>query len=176
MKSPRFFRIFTIILICFVMSLQSIEAQNVKTQRQIDEKLARDFYYKKDYEKARDIYKNLYDTYGSVNHFTQYAECLILIGDYVDLFQQSLIFLPEIPVFLFQPGHLVLHHHIFPVDGQDQDHSSDQHHAENDIQGAGQHFLYGIAHGLNPFRRPHRADRPFGVVIPGGTSGTRRWS
>ncbi|MBR4137138.1 MAG: tetratricopeptide repeat protein [Bacteroidales bacterium] len=82
MKSPRFFRIFTIILICFVMSLQSIEAQNVKTQRQIDEKLARDFYYKKDYEKARDIYKNLYDTYGSVNHFTQYAECLILTGDY----------------------------------------------------------------------------------------------
>ena len=82
MKSPRLHSLFAMILICFVISLQSIDAQNVKTQRQIDEKLARDFYYKKDYEKARDIYKNLYDTYGQTNYFSQYADCLILSGDY----------------------------------------------------------------------------------------------
>ena len=82
MKSPRFSRFFAMILMCFVISLQSIDAQNVGNQRQIDEKLAREFYYKKDYEKARDIYKNLYDNYGQVQYFNQYADCLILTGDY----------------------------------------------------------------------------------------------
>mgnify|MGYP002522646105 FL=1 len=82
MKSLRFFRFFAMILICFVFSLQSIDAQNVSNQRQIDEKLAREFYFKKDYEKARDIYKNLYDNYGYTQYFNQYADCLILTGDY----------------------------------------------------------------------------------------------
>ena len=81
MKSPRFSRFFAMILMCFVISLQSIVAQN-GNQRQIDERLAREFYYKKDYEKARDIYKNLYDNYGQVQYFNQYADCLILTGDY----------------------------------------------------------------------------------------------
>lgn len=82
MKSPRFSRFFAMILMCFVISLQSIDAQNIGNQRQIDEKLARELYYKKDYEKARDIYKNLYDNYGQVQYFNQYADCLILTGDY----------------------------------------------------------------------------------------------
>lgn len=82
MKSPRFSRFFAMILMCFVISLQSIDAQNVGNQRQIDEKLARELYYKKDYEKARDIYKNLYDNYGQVQYFNQYADCLMLTGDY----------------------------------------------------------------------------------------------
>ena len=82
MKSPRFSRFFAMILMCFVISLQSIDAQNVGNQRQIDEKLARELYYKKDYEKARDIYKNLYDNYGQVQYFNQYADCLILTGNY----------------------------------------------------------------------------------------------
>ena len=82
MKSPRFPIFFAMILICFVISLQSIDAQNVNNQRQLDEKLAREFYYKKDYEKARDLYKNLYDTYDQVSYFMQYADCLILTGDY----------------------------------------------------------------------------------------------
>ena len=82
MKSLRFFRFFAMILMCFVFSLQSIDAQNVSNKRQIDEKLAREFYFKKDYEKARDIYKNLYDKYGQTQYFNQYADCLILTGDY----------------------------------------------------------------------------------------------
>ena len=82
MKSLRFFRVFAMVLMCFVVSLQSIDAQNVSNQRQIDEKLAREFYFKKDYEKARDIYKNLYDNYGYTQYFNQYADCLILTGDY----------------------------------------------------------------------------------------------
>ena len=82
MRSSRWFRYFAMIFICFVISLQSIDAQNFNNQRQIDEKLAREFFVKKDYEKARDIYKNLYDNYGQANYFTQYADCLILTGDY----------------------------------------------------------------------------------------------
>ncbi len=82
MKSLRTFRFFAMILICFVVSLQSIDAQNVISQQRLDEKLAREFYLKKDYEKARDIYKSLYDNYNQVSYFNQYADCLILTGDY----------------------------------------------------------------------------------------------
>ena len=82
MKSPCIFRIFAMIVICLVFSLQNIEAQNVNNQRQFDERLAREFYFKKDYEKARDIYKSLYDNFGNTGYFNQYADCLILTGDY----------------------------------------------------------------------------------------------
>lgn len=82
MKSLRTFRFFAMILICFVVSLQSIDAQNDINQKRLDEKLAREFYLKKDYEKARDIYKSLYDNYNQVSYFNQYADCLILTGDY----------------------------------------------------------------------------------------------
>ena len=84
MRSSRFFRFLTTISFCFLMFVasQSIDAQNVYTQRQLDEKLARELYFKKDYEKARDIYKNLYDTYGQVQYFNQYTDCLILTGNY----------------------------------------------------------------------------------------------
>ena len=48
----------------------------------MDERLAREFYIKKDYEKARDVYKSLYDNFGQVSYFNQYADCLILTSDY----------------------------------------------------------------------------------------------
>ncbi len=82
MKSPRVHVLFTMIFICFAVYMQSVEAQNAKTQRQIDEKIAREFYMKKDYEKARDIFKGLYDTYGQTSYFTQYTDCLLLTSDY----------------------------------------------------------------------------------------------
>ena len=72
----------SLILLLCMLFVQSLDAQNVHNQRQFDEKLAREFYYKKDYEKARDIYKNLYDNYKQLSYFTQYADCLILTGDY----------------------------------------------------------------------------------------------
>lgn len=84
MRSSRCLRLFSKVF-CFallLLSLQNIEAQNVNNQRQLDEKLAREFYYNKDYEKARDIYKSLYDNFGNVSYFNQYADCLILTGDY----------------------------------------------------------------------------------------------
>ena len=82
MRSSRFPRLFALFSVCLFVFLQSIDAQNVNNQRQLDEKLAREFYFKKDYEKARDIFKNLYDSYGQTQYFTQYADCLVLTGDY----------------------------------------------------------------------------------------------
>ena len=82
MSSSRLFHLFAMLFICLVLSLQNIDAQNVSNQRQLDERLAREFYQKKDYEKARDIYKSPYDNYQQTYHFTQYADCLILTGDY----------------------------------------------------------------------------------------------
>lgn len=97
MKSLRFPRFFTMIIICFVVSLQSIDAQNVNNQRQLDEKIAREFYYKKDYEKARDIYKNLYDTFGQMQYFNQYTDCLVLTGDYEEAERAYKAFLKKNP-------------------------------------------------------------------------------
>ena len=82
MRSSRFSRFVAILSIYFVFSLQNIDAQRIIPQRQMDERLAYEFYSKKDYEHARDIYKNLYDTYYQVGYFSQYADCLILTGDY----------------------------------------------------------------------------------------------
>lgn len=91
MRLSRFPRFLAMILFSILMlfSLKSVDAQIVRgnkqqpqSQRQIDERLAREFFYKKDYEKARDIYKSLYDNYGQTSYFNQYADCLILTGDY----------------------------------------------------------------------------------------------
>lgn len=82
MMSSRFSRFLAMLFICFFASLQIIDAQNVNNPKKLDERLAREFYFKKDYEKAGDIYKGLYDKYKQANYFTQYADCLILTGDY----------------------------------------------------------------------------------------------
>lgn len=67
-------------LFCF-LTLVGVSDLNAQS-RQVDEKLAREFYQKKDYEKAREIYKNLYETYGYSTYFTYYTDCLTLTGDY----------------------------------------------------------------------------------------------
>lgn len=99
MRSSRLFRVLTASFLFFAMllSLQNIEAQNVNNQRQIDERLARELYYKKDYEKARDIYKNLYDNFGQVHYFNQYADCLVLTGDYEEAEKAYKAFLKKNP-------------------------------------------------------------------------------
>lgn len=74
--------IVTLLLVMPLFFVQNIDAQNISSQRQLDERLARELFQKKDYEKARDIYKSLYDSYGQTYYFDQYADCLILTGDY----------------------------------------------------------------------------------------------
>ena len=58
------------------------QGQQNDKQRQIDEKLAREFFYKKEYEKAKELYIALYSKYDNVYYFNQYVECLTLTGDY----------------------------------------------------------------------------------------------
>ncbi|MGN0032799.1 MAG: tetratricopeptide repeat protein [Candidatus Limimorpha sp.] len=81
-------RIFSISLFLLISSLTSFaqikvgQGQQVDKQRQIDEKLARDFFYKKEYDKAKELYYALYSKYDVVYYFNQYVECLTLTGDY----------------------------------------------------------------------------------------------
>ena len=53
-----------------------------KEQTQIDEQLASRYYREQDYEKARDIYGNLYEKTGQAGHFQQYLECILQLKDY----------------------------------------------------------------------------------------------
>jgi len=53
-----------------------------KEQYQIDEQLASQYYRDQDYEKARDIYKQLFDKTGQLGYFQQYVDCLISLKDY----------------------------------------------------------------------------------------------
>ena len=53
-----------------------------KEQLQIDEQLASRYYREQDYEKARDLYAQLFEKTDQTVHFQQYIECLILLKDY----------------------------------------------------------------------------------------------
>jgi len=53
-----------------------------KEQMQIDEQLATQYYRDQDYEKARDLYEQLFEKYGQNHHFQQYVECLLNLKDY----------------------------------------------------------------------------------------------
>ena len=75
-----------------VLSLTS-QAQFVKVpegQRQnpkddqslIDEQLANQYYRDQEYEKAKDIYKKLYEKKKQINFFQQYIDCTILLKQY----------------------------------------------------------------------------------------------
>lgn len=84
MKSQRF-PLFLTIAFSFIFMfsfLQSIDAQSVDENRRFDEALAREYYMKKNYDEARDIYYALYNKYGQAQYFSQYADCLILTGEY----------------------------------------------------------------------------------------------
>ena len=81
MRLSGFPRFLLIALFGILVFNQNAYCQTVK-ESQVNERLAREFYYRKEYDKARDLYKDLYDTYNQINYFTAYADCLILTGDY----------------------------------------------------------------------------------------------
>lgn len=58
-----------------------IDAQQ-KEQIQIDEQLAGQYFREHDYEKARDLYRVLYEKAALQYHFQQYVECLVQLKDY----------------------------------------------------------------------------------------------
>ena len=53
--------------------------QSAQTSRQVDEQLAYKFLNDKEYDKAADIYQQLYVNCGYYHYFSQYVECLILL-------------------------------------------------------------------------------------------------
>ena len=60
---------------------KSFDAQQ-KEQIQIDDQLASQYFREQDYEKARDLYANLYQKTGQIGYFQQYTECLIQLKDF----------------------------------------------------------------------------------------------
>ena len=81
-----------VFLLCMVLAVQA-SAQKDKTkykpmdaqqkeQAQIDEQLASQYYRDQEYEKARDLYRKLYDRTDMSHYFQQYIECLLALQDY----------------------------------------------------------------------------------------------
>ncbi len=60
----------------------SNQSQRAQSQRQVDEQLARSFYNNKEYQKAADLYLQLYNSYNNYHYFSQYVECLLFIEKY----------------------------------------------------------------------------------------------
>lgn len=63
-----------------VKSDQHIQPQ--QSSRQLDEQLARSFLNNKEYDKAADLYNNLYSKYNYYHYFSQYIECLLYLEKY----------------------------------------------------------------------------------------------
>ena len=63
---------------------QSKSNQSVQSQRQINEQLARNFFNNKEYDKAVDLYQQLYVDYRYYHYFSQYVECLIFLERFED--------------------------------------------------------------------------------------------
>ena len=89
-------RLFFIFLISMLLTTSSLKAQvpvpqhqsksnqSVQSQRQVDEQLARNFFNNKEYDKAADMYQQLYVNYRYYHYFSQYIECLIFLENFKD--------------------------------------------------------------------------------------------
>ena len=91
-RNMNFCRLYILLGLLIVLSL-SAQAQFVKMpegQRQnpkdeqslIDEQLANQYYRAQEYEKAKDVYKRLYEKNKQTNLFQQYIDCTILLKQY----------------------------------------------------------------------------------------------
>lgn len=58
--------------------------QSAQSQRQVNEQLARNFFNNEEYDKAADIYQQLYIDYRYYYYFQQYIECLISLERFDD--------------------------------------------------------------------------------------------
>ena len=89
-------RLFFIFLISMLLTTSSLKAQvpvsqhqsksnqSVQSHRQVDEQLARNFFNNKEYDKAADMYQQLYVNYRYYHYFSQYIECLIFLENFKD--------------------------------------------------------------------------------------------
>ena len=79
------------LLLCLLLCSNVITGQNFnksgdnkeqRQQRQYTEQLAGKFYNEKDFEKAQELYLQLFEKYHQQHYFNQYIECLIRLKDY----------------------------------------------------------------------------------------------
>lgn len=87
-------RLFFIVLMMMLMSASSLQSQvpipktgekrnqSAQSQRQLNERLARNFFNDKEYDKAADLYQQLYIDYRYYHYFSQYIECLVFLENY----------------------------------------------------------------------------------------------
>lgn len=87
-------RLFFIVLMMMLMSASSLQSQvpipktgekrnqSAQSQRQLNERLARNFFNDKEYDKAADLYQQLYIDYRYYHYFSQYVECLVFLENY----------------------------------------------------------------------------------------------
>ncbi|MBR5147301.1 MAG: hypothetical protein IKW54_06725 [Bacteroidales bacterium] len=84
-------RLFLVVFVLMLLPTSSLKAQvplpqhksknsqSAKISQQVDEQLAYKFLNDKEYDKAADIYQQLYVNRGYYHYFSQYVECLILL-------------------------------------------------------------------------------------------------
>ena len=87
-------RLIFIVLMMMLMSASSLQSQvplpsrgadrnqSAQSQRQLNERLARNFFNDKEYDKAADLYQQLYIDYRYYHYFSQYIECLVFLENY----------------------------------------------------------------------------------------------
>ncbi len=89
----RLFLVFFVLMLLPTSSLKaqvplpqhkSKNSQSAQSSRQLDEQLARNFFNNKEYDKAADIYQQLYINHRYYYYFSQYIECLISLERFDD--------------------------------------------------------------------------------------------
>ena len=74
MSAPSFAQIST--------ASKSKKAQQQDPQRELDEQLASKCFQNQEYEKAKELYHQLFKKKGATQHFNQYVECLLRLGEF----------------------------------------------------------------------------------------------
>ena len=67
--------------LCLLVMLAPITAL-AQNNRELNEQLASKCFQDKEYEKAKELYQQLYKQKSQTSHFNQYVECLLRLGDY----------------------------------------------------------------------------------------------
>lgn len=83
---------FFLCLLCLLMACPSVAQINSTTKsnkkaqqdpnQELNEKLASQHFQNQEFEKAKELYLELYNKKGQTQHFNQYVECLIRLGEY----------------------------------------------------------------------------------------------
>ena len=80
----RYIMVLFFMMVAYYPSVAQVQVapKQQQSQRQIDERLARQFYNAKEYAQAKDLYKKLYEEYYQFQYLSQFVECLLYLGEY----------------------------------------------------------------------------------------------